>query len=332
MPRPSTPVIVPNDVGRPPWPPITPLRPNPHHPCGSQDPNECGVLLKRVNTVPHSLNFRRSPRERYGQNVPFLRRGDPGRMVKRGRTARPGSDRALPRRAGQPPGRDDGFVPVVHLELSCRATTSPRPGRTRSPSSRSRSPTASPTSRPISPGAWTSTTSRPTFRSSSPTAWTPSTRSSAGSHGASGRWRCGRVRRLASRAAAEVPRPDVRAIAARAGDGLQRHPHHAAGAVRRLRQLQQPAHQRLQRGSDHPERDSVRRALAIQMIIDQEWGLAGNENPLQGSFILDQLTDLVEEAVLAEFDRSRTRRRPRRHGDRLPARQDPGRVDAVRAA
>jgi len=52
-----------------------------------------------------------------------------------------------------------------------------------------------------------------------------------------------------------------------------------------------------------PSARSVRRALAIQMIIDQEWGLAGNENPLQGSFILDQLTDLVEEAVLAEFDR-----------------------------
>jgi methylmalonyl-CoA mutase N-terminal domain/subunit len=42
---------------------------------------------------------------------------------------------------------------------------------------------------------------------------------------------------------------------------------------------------------------------AIQMIIDKEWGLAGNENPLQGSFVLDQLADLVEEAVLAEFDR-----------------------------
>ena len=52
-----------------------------------------------------------------------------------------------------------------------------------------------------------------------------------------------------------------------------------------------------------PSAHSVRRALAIQMIIDQEWGLAGNENPLQGSFILDQLTDLVEEAVLTEFDR-----------------------------
>jgi isobutyryl-CoA mutase len=52
-----------------------------------------------------------------------------------------------------------------------------------------------------------------------------------------------------------------------------------------------------------PSEHSVRRALAIQMIIDSEWGLAGNENPLQGSFVIDQLTDLVEEAVLAEFDR-----------------------------
>jgi methylmalonyl-CoA mutase len=52
-----------------------------------------------------------------------------------------------------------------------------------------------------------------------------------------------------------------------------------------------------------PSEHSVRRALAIQMIIDKEWGLAGNENPLQGSYLIDELTDLVEEAVLAEFDR-----------------------------
>jgi methylmalonyl-CoA mutase len=52
-----------------------------------------------------------------------------------------------------------------------------------------------------------------------------------------------------------------------------------------------------------PSEESVRRALAIQMIIDKEWGLAGNENPLQGSLIVEELTDLVEEAVLAEFDR-----------------------------
>ena len=52
-----------------------------------------------------------------------------------------------------------------------------------------------------------------------------------------------------------------------------------------------------------PSAQSVRRALAIQMIIDQEWGLSMNENPLQGSYIVDELTDLVEEAVLAEFER-----------------------------
>jgi methylmalonyl-CoA mutase len=52
-----------------------------------------------------------------------------------------------------------------------------------------------------------------------------------------------------------------------------------------------------------PSEESVRRALAIQMIIDKEWGLAGNENPLQGSLIIEELTGLVEEAVLAEFDR-----------------------------
>ncbi|WP_411149118.1 fused isobutyryl-CoA mutase/GTPase IcmF [Streptomyces sp. A30] len=52
-----------------------------------------------------------------------------------------------------------------------------------------------------------------------------------------------------------------------------------------------------------PTEDSVRRALAIQLIINREWGLAMNENPLQGSYIIDELTDLVEEAVLTEFER-----------------------------
>ncbi|MGI9016617.1 MAG: fused isobutyryl-CoA mutase/GTPase IcmF [Euzebya sp.] len=51
-----------------------------------------------------------------------------------------------------------------------------------------------------------------------------------------------------------------------------------------------------------PSAESVRRALAIQMIIDQEWGLSKNENPLQGSYIVEELTDLVEEAVLKEFE------------------------------
>ncbi|MGI8667776.1 MAG: fused isobutyryl-CoA mutase/GTPase IcmF [Jatrophihabitans sp.] len=52
-----------------------------------------------------------------------------------------------------------------------------------------------------------------------------------------------------------------------------------------------------------PSTESVRRALAIQLIINSEWGLSANENPLQGSFIVDELTDLVERAVLTEFDR-----------------------------
>ncbi|MFM7217667.1 MAG: methylmalonyl-CoA mutase family protein [Bacteroidota bacterium] len=52
-----------------------------------------------------------------------------------------------------------------------------------------------------------------------------------------------------------------------------------------------------------PTEDSVRRAMAIQLIINRELGLAKNENPLQGSFIIEELTDLVEEAVMVEFDR-----------------------------
>ena len=52
-----------------------------------------------------------------------------------------------------------------------------------------------------------------------------------------------------------------------------------------------------------PTEESVRRAVAIQMIINHELGLAKNENPLQGAFIIEELTDLVEEAVLMEFDR-----------------------------
>ena len=52
-----------------------------------------------------------------------------------------------------------------------------------------------------------------------------------------------------------------------------------------------------------PSNESVRRALAIQMIINREWGLTMNENMLQGSFIVEELTQLVEEAVLSEFER-----------------------------
>jgi methylmalonyl-CoA mutase len=56
-----------------------------------------------------------------------------------------------------------------------------------------------------------------------------------------------------------------------------------------------------------PSEESVRRALAIQLIINREWGLSKNENPLQGAFVVDELTDLVEQAVLDEFHRITTR-------------------------
>jgi len=56
-----------------------------------------------------------------------------------------------------------------------------------------------------------------------------------------------------------------------------------------------------------PTEESVRRAMAIQLILNREWGLAKNENPNQGSFILEELTDLVEEAVLKEFEAISTR-------------------------
>jgi methylmalonyl-CoA mutase len=51
-----------------------------------------------------------------------------------------------------------------------------------------------------------------------------------------------------------------------------------------------------------PTEESVRRAMAIQLILNREWGLAKNENPNQGSFVIEELTDLVEEAVLKEFE------------------------------
>ena len=82
-----------------------------------------------------------------------------------------------------------------------------------------------------------------------------------------------------------------------------------------------------------PTEESVRRALAIQLILNREFGWLKNENPAQGSYYLDELTDTVEEAVLEEFERiSVARRRARRDGDHVPARQDPGREPALRVA
>ena len=140
----------------------------------------------------------------------------------------------------------------------CRspATTSPKRARTPSASSPSRWPTASPTSRPTWPGAWTSTTSPqplvlllqrhgPRVHGARP-----------GGPAHLGRRHARPLRRRRAVPEAEVPRADVGPVAARPGDGVQRHPHHAAGAHRDLRQRQQPAHQRLRRGGHHPDRPS----------------------------------------------------------------------------
>jgi hypothetical protein len=99
--------------------------------------------------------------------------------------------------------------------------------------------------------ACTSTTSRPTCRSSS-TAWTRNTR--AGPRGAPHLGRARQIRRQRPQPEAQVPHPDLGPFAARAGDRLQRHPHHAAGADRHLRQLQLAAHQRLRRSHHHADR------------------------------------------------------------------------------
>jgi methylmalonyl-CoA mutase len=84
---------------------------------------------------------------------------------------------------------------------------------------------------------------------------------------------------------------------------VQRHPHHPAGPVRHLRQLQQPAHQRLRRGHHHPHGRVGAPGHGHPADHQPGVGLAKNENPLQGSFVVEELTDLVEEAVLTEFDR-----------------------------
>ena len=82
-----------------------------------------------------------------------------------------------------------------------------------------------------------------------------------------------------------------------------------------------------------PTEESVRRALAVQLIINRELGLNFCENPWQGSFIINELTDLVEAAgVRGVRPHLRARWRPRRDGHHVPARKDPGGESPLRAA
>ena len=142
----------------------------------------------------------------------------------------------------------------------------------------------------------------------------------------------GEVRRRRALAEAEVPRADERPVPARAGDGLQRHPHHAAGADRDLRQRQLAAHQRLRRGGHHPV-DGVRTPRARDPADHQPRVGAGDEREPAPGLLRHRRAHRPRGGGGAQGVRrdQRARRRPRRDGDRLPARPDPGRVDALRA-
>ena len=142
---------------------------------------------------------------------------------------------------------------------------------------------------------------------------------------ASGRWRCAKHGANERSQKLKVSHPDQRPQPACAGDSVQRHPHHAAGADRGLRQPQLLHTNAFDEAITTPTEESVRRAMAIQLIINREWGLAKNENPNQGAFIIDELTDLVE-AVLREFEAISERGGVLGDGDGLSARQDSGRI------
>ena len=154
------------------------------------------------------------------------------------------------------------------------------------------------------PRASTSTTSRPTSRSSSPTAWTPSTPCS------------GRVARriwavaMRDRYGANERSQKLKYHVQTSGRSLHAQEmdfNDIRTTLQALIALYDNANSLHTNAYDEavttPTAESVRRALAIQLIINREWGLSMNENPNQGSFVIEQLTDLVEEAVLAELER-----------------------------
>ncbi|XQU68776.1 hypothetical protein OJJOAM_001507 [Cupriavidus sp. H18C1] len=148
-----------------------------------------------------------------------------------------------------------------------------------------------------------------------------------------GRHAARQVRGERAQPEAEVPHPDLRPLAARAGDRLQRHPHHAAGADRDLRQLQFAAHQRLRRGHHHADRGVGAARAGDPADHQSRMGRRQVREPEPGQ-LPDRGTDRPGGgggAAGVRADR-RARRRARRDGDRLPAREDPGRVDALRAA
>jgi methylmalonyl-CoA mutase len=141
------------------------------------------------------------------------------------------------------------------------------------------------------------------------------------------------VRRQRAQPEAEVSHPDVGPLAARPGDRLQRHPDHAAGALRDLRQLQLAAHQRLRRGDHHAHRRERAPRAGHPADHQPRSGPGQKREPGQGAFIIEELTDLVEEAVLTRVRaHHRAWRCARRDGADVPARQDPRREPVLRDA
>ena len=133
-------------------------------------------------------------------------------------------------------------------------------------------------------------------------------------------------------AEAQVPRADLGPVAARAGDGLQRHPHHAAGVVRALRQRELAAHQRLRRGGHHADGGVGPACDGDPADHRQGVGAVGEREPAAGG-VRRRRAHRPGRGGRARRVRPhrRARRRAGRDGDRLPARADPGRVDALRA-
>jgi methylmalonyl-CoA mutase len=149
-----------------------------------------------------------------------------------------------------------------------------------------------------------STASHPISPFSSPTAWTPSTRSSVGWPAASGPWPCGR--NTAPRMRSQMLKYHIQ-TSGRSLHSQDIQFNDIRTTLQALCAIYDNAQSLHTNAFDEaittPTEESVRRALAIQLIINREWGLAKNENPYQGSFVVDDLTDLVEEAVLMEFDK-----------------------------
>jgi methylmalonyl-CoA mutase len=148
-----------------------------------------------------------------------------------------------------------------------------------------------------------------------------------------GRGPARQVRRQHPVADAQVPYPDVGPLPAQPGYPVQRYPHHPAGPVRHLRQLPEPAHQRLRRSHHHPHRGVGAPGPGHPADHQPRMGAGQKRESAAGQFHrgrIDRPGGRGRSGAVRPDHRAR--RRPGRHGDRLPAQQDPGRVHPLRSA